>query len=373
LGRASHEPRIKVMRRRGLIALLALCGIAVPVAYAVIPRHAPPKACSSLSCVLHVAPGGSDGAPCSTLRPCRTFDRAYRAARPGQVVELAAGRYRAQKIRPDDSKVSRRDVVFQPARGAHVIVDDLQVYGSHIEFRNLTLANTWATYVQTNDVTFRNLSASYFVISSSQNISVIGGSYGPAVDTKSQVQPAPQNVQPLNITIDGAIFHDYTRRDPRSHMECLQFGAGKGIVVRNSRFTNCNDFDLMMGIWGSVPDPSNITIENNFFDISTEAVSDCGGAPCTAYYSMMTDGWQNLTIRNNAFAMPWTFGSTNGNYQNVKVIGNVGPFQSWRCDKRVHYSHNLWQGTRCGPTDKNVDKRQVTAALRRWSPTRSRG
>jgi hypothetical protein len=352
------------MRRRGLIALLAVCGIAVPVAYAVMPRHGPPKACSSLSCVLHVAPNGSDGASCSELHPCRTFDRAYRAARPGQVVELATGRYRAQKIRPDDSKVSRRDVVFRPARAAHVLVEDLQVYGSHLEFRNLTLANTWATYVQTNDVTFRNLRASYFVISSSRNIKVLGGSYGPAVDTKSQVQPAPQDVQPLNITIDGVLFHDYTRIDPGSHMECLQFGAGSGIIIRNSRFTNCNDFDLMMGIWGSVPEPSNITIENNLFEASTEATS-C----CTAYYSMMTAGWANTTIRNNTFAMPWTFATSGGSYRNVKVIRNIGPFQSWRCDKRVQYSHNLWHGARCGRTDKKVDARRVTAAIRRWSST----
>jgi hypothetical protein len=354
------------MRRRGLIALLVVCGIAVPVAYAVMP-HSLPKTCSSTNCVLHVAPGGSDAAPCSALKPCRTFDRAYRAARPGQVVQLAAGRYREQKIRVDDAKVSGRDVVFEPARGAHVVVDDLQVYGSHVEFRNFTLTNTWATFVQTNDATFRNLRASYFVISSSRNIRVLGGSYGPAVDTKSQVQPLPDNVEPRNITVDGVFFHDYTRKDPISHLECLQFGAGSGIIVRNSRFKNCNDFDLMMGIWGNVPEPSNILIENNLFEPSTEATS-C----CVAYYSMMTAGWANTTIRNNTFAMPWTFATSGGTYRNVKVTRNIGPFQSWRCDERVAYSHNRWHGARCGPTDTNVGAAQVAAAVRAWSPKRKR-
>src|SRR4051794_22361928 len=52
---------------------------------------APPRRLPGPS--LFVAPGGNDGGDCSAADPCRSFDRAYHVARPGQVVQLAGGDY----------------------------------------------------------------------------------------------------------------------------------------------------------------------------------------------------------------------------------------------------------------------------------------
>src|SRR5690349_18891492 len=66
---------------------------------------------------LHVAPAGTDGAPCTVLAPCASFARAYRLAQPGDVVEAAAGTYGDQVIAGD-----RGAVTFRPALGAAVTV-----------------------------------------------------------------------------------------------------------------------------------------------------------------------------------------------------------------------------------------------------------
>ena len=55
---------------------------------------------------LYVSAQGSDGAPCTQARPCLSFDRAYRIAAAGQVVEVAGGTYGTQTIHPDPSKAS---------------------------------------------------------------------------------------------------------------------------------------------------------------------------------------------------------------------------------------------------------------------------
>jgi hypothetical protein len=309
----------------------------------------------------------------NALQPCLTIDRAYHAALPGQTVTLAPGAYPEQTVTADPTKIAPR-VVVAPAAPGTVTIDTINVHATHLEFRNLNLGlSFWNTFVDAQDVVFRDMVAGGFIISSSKDVSVFGGSYGPAVDTKSQVQPVPDNVEPENIRIEGAFFHDYTRVDPASHMECLQFGAGNGIVIRNNRFTNCNDFDLMMGIWGSVPDPRNILIENNVFDAATESLPTFG-----AYYSLMTGGWANQVIRNNTLLMPIAF-QPFGTYVNVRAVGNLGPGTSWGCDGRVTYSHNVWlaDGTddpRCAPTDKSttdlglVDPTHLDVHLRADSP-----
>jgi hypothetical protein len=74
-----------------------------------------------------VATTGSDSNPCTRASPCQTFDRAYRAAMPGQVVEVAAGSYAYQRIARDASKTATARVVFRPAAGATVTMPSLEL------------------------------------------------------------------------------------------------------------------------------------------------------------------------------------------------------------------------------------------------------
>src|SRR6185437_2543349 len=47
---------------------------------------------------LYISPSGSDANACTVAAPCRTFNRAYRAAAPGDSVQIGAGTYPAQTI-----------------------------------------------------------------------------------------------------------------------------------------------------------------------------------------------------------------------------------------------------------------------------------
>src|SRR5687768_17134020 len=116
---------------------------------------------------LYISPSGSDSAACTRSAPCRSFARAYARARPGQTVVMAAGRYEGQQEIPvDRSKSSAADVRFQPAPGAAVLVDALDVYGSHVEVRGVRISRDFYVKCGADDVTLRNSRATLFFIRS---------------------------------------------------------------------------------------------------------------------------------------------------------------------------------------------------------------
>ncbi len=71
--------------------------------------------CSASSANLYLSPSGSDSNPCSRTAPCLSLNRAYRVAKPGDVVEVADGTYGNQTINFDSTKTSTTDVVFRAA------------------------------------------------------------------------------------------------------------------------------------------------------------------------------------------------------------------------------------------------------------------
>jgi hypothetical protein len=279
--------------------------------------------------VLHLSPSGSDSSDCGAAAPCRTLNRAYRVAAPGQTVEMAAGTYSDTTLSLDSSKTSTADVVFQPAPGASVTISpQLHVSARHLELRGLHLSSKLWVEASAADVTFRNDALKNFDLysegtQSSQDISFIGGSIGPSANENSRIAsngPAT-SASPRNILIDGVAFHDFTvTPGSEAHVECLQVWAVDGLTIRNSTFRNCAVFDIFLQKLpeGAAATPSNILIENNFFDC-------CG----SGYYAIrMADhpgtSWKNVTIRNNSLdkginpdpGVP---------YSNVKIESNVGP------------------------------------------------
>src|SRR5215210_2853501 len=104
----------------------------------------------------YIATTGSDANACTATAPCRSFDRAYRSAAPGQVVEVAAGAYGGQSIPADASKASPDDVVFRPAAGADVTLGGLTVRGNHVEVRDMRTGFGDVEGGAVTDVTVRN-------------------------------------------------------------------------------------------------------------------------------------------------------------------------------------------------------------------------
>jgi hypothetical protein len=340
------------------------------------PEPPAPPAPEPSDAVLHLSPSGSDSSNCTAAAPCKTLNRGYRVATPGQTVEMAAGTYSDTSLPLDSSKTSAADVVFRPAAGASVTISpQLHVFARHLELRGLRLSSKLWVEASAADVTFRNDTLKNFDLysdgtQSSQDISFIGGSIGPSANENSRIAsngPAT-SASPRNILIDGVNFHDFTTTPGSgAHVECLQVWAVDGLTIRNSTFRNCEVFDIFLQKLpeGAAATPSNIVIENNFFDCCASGF----------YAIRLADhpgtSWKNVTIRNNSLnkginpdpGVP---------YSNVKIVGNVGPeVKFWNGTTGaveakpagVTVDYNVWYaGAKVGSHDKVASSGFVNAA-----------
>jgi hypothetical protein len=335
-------------------------GVTVPV-----PTPTPPVP-PDVPASRFVSPTGSDSASCGADDPCSSFDRAYQQAQPGQVVEVAGGSYPTQTIEYDSSKTSADDVYFRPATGAAVeVTGDIDVYASHVTFMAMRARDTDVLYdgpADVRDVTFWAMDGRNFTIDSGQEVSVIGGDYGPASSCggtygggNNGIRMNRPGVVPSDILIWGVDIHDVQSYDLEAcHIECLIVGAGENITVRSSRFWNCSIFDIFLQPFnGSI---SDVTLENNWFAAPTDpngkvnsgrAVEFSGGGP-----------WQNLLIRHNSVntAINLNDGAESPQYVNSRVIGNIAERANPPCFSGVTYRSNVWFGGTgtCDSSDRSL-------------------
>lgn len=262
---------------------------------------------------LWVAPGGDDGSQCTERAPCGSIQRAYRLARPGQVVQLAAGTYAAQTI-GDGGKSSGPDVVVRPAPGARVsFAGRLTLAGaSFLTLEDLRLANVGpgdrSLFLEacTHDVTVRRVTGTTFlVLEGNANITFLGGSWGgygtpgqedSAIGTGGADGPTRSCNGTLappsrRIVFDGVTFHDVfwgvAEKDwGSSHPDCFEInGYVDGVVVRRSRFVRCAS--TFMQINPDQGDITNVTFTGNVFAqigpdtwYGTQIVGNDGGGRC---------------------------------------------------------------------------------------------
>jgi hypothetical protein len=321
---------------------------------------------------LFVSATGLDSGRCTRAEPCASFDRAYHVARPGQVVEVAPGKYPDQNVSSDPAKTSSTKVIFRPSLGAVVSTGAVNVDGArHVEFRGMVLNGANANE-GSQDVTFRNITSTSLYITSAADIRVIGGSYGPDIDSDNgQIRAGCPTCPPSrNVLIDGALFHDAVL-SPGSdaHVECLQVGDVDGLVIRSSRFVNCETHNVFISPWwsGTV---RNVLLTNNF-----------GGKVRTGYYGFRiaagNETCDNISFRYNSATA--TFLIQCGKIVNgVSFIANVGPYVQWACYAGIVFLYNVWDAARCGPKDREapsgfVDPEGFNLHLRRGSAAINRG
>jgi hypothetical protein len=344
---------------------------------------------------LHVSPSGSDEGRCTQSAPCASFDRAYRVAKPGQVVVVASGKYPSQTILPDDTKTSPNDVVFQPALGAVVDLSygspggGIAILGaSHLTIKGMRAgilwiqpSERWCCRIQkttrfTEDVSLVDLRLNTVGIYSAANVtvrdSVLGdfavsdtapNNIGTAAKvgswTSSSSLPA---LRSHDITFDNNLFHNLVRPSGvQTHAACFyQTSAVTNLVVTRNKFTHCAVID-----WENAPEPwvtpsdtyDGLVIENNWFDVPTATDDRCCGSQTIG---LMTGSGaspkflgKNWSIRYNSIKGFITVG--NAAYENVTIASNV-----WQniglCAAKpgLVYRRNVIGGrnaAKCGPTD----------------------
>jgi hypothetical protein len=201
-----------------------------------------------------VATSGSDANSCTQLAPCKSFQRAYNVAQPGQIVEVAAGSYPSQSI---TGTKATPNVVFQGGSGVAVDFSG----GNAISADNITFDGpmrlSWIADANASGLVFQGVSHTWFGIQSAQNVKLLGGeSYCPAANGYCDYDPQITNqyqypTSPSDILIDGVNFHDWRRPAGSDwHTECLQVGSGLRVEIRNSTFQRCATHDIFVRSWG---------------------------------------------------------------------------------------------------------------------------
>ncbi|HEX2505592.1 MAG TPA: hypothetical protein VHK22_05230 [Gaiellaceae bacterium] len=296
----------------------------------------------------YVATNGSDAGPCTKARPCRTLNRGYKRAGPGDVVEVAEGEYPSQTIH-SKAGAAPPNVVIQRAPGARVILGDEDATVECIEFegaRHVTVKGFKTPYTRVggmqhqcgvtigrsnaHHVVLRNIDAG-MIWFGADHVRVYGGDFGPGIDENTKIEFATGH-PPHDILIDGAVIHHGLSY--QQHPECLALWGGKRITIRNTLFSNCEVFHL----WIAAEEGSTISdilIENNRFtqpngqiDVaSTFKVGDKGG------------DLENVVIRRNRILVDELYvvqGYGDGGDGDVSIKRN-----------RVHEPIELGSGQNC--------------------------
>jgi hypothetical protein len=341
-----------------------------------------------------VAPNGSDTRSCrARSAPCATFDHAYRAANPGEVIEVAGGTYGHQTIVAAAGKTGP-NVLFRPAPRARVVVDGIR-FGSNGEPAVgpafVTLRGMETTYHRvglssrnrrgifvgpgSRRITLENMVAGSVDSWLANGLTVRGGDYGPCNVVMFSRNVCGNNKHDLsaNILIDGATFRDMRMDDScflpgaDCHWECMYLNATTNMTIRNSKFFNCTLYNIFVTISG--PDAAarghkNLLIENNWFAAPwTEAPNGAGQPHRPSAISLAwcvnspSHGYRDVHIRFNSFSpntgieMDRTSACV---WDNVRVTGNLLQYQG--CDPRTTYVYNIWTRSyrvgRCSPTDR---------------------
>ncbi len=382
------------VRRRLFLAALVLACVACgagAIAAAIAPDR-PPKA------DLFVATDGSDARDCrSKQQACASLDRAYRAARGGEVIEVAAGEYPEQVIVADPTKTSRRRVEIRPAYGARVTVRGLTLGSGETGDgpRHLTIERLRTAYAGPNvqlpavalpgtrDVTLRDIDAGNFTLWGVKDVLVQGGDWGPCHTgpgvpcTNSRIDSGPTGFETDRVTVDGALFHDYRfspacyQEGADCHFECMYVNGSSNVTIRRSTLRDCALFDIFVtvsGTDGARVGHRNLKIVGNVFDTPWDEAAQ---GPSRRRASAVSLSWcQNSPLGYRDILIAFnSFQSATGlliddparqcSFENARVIGNLLAWDG--CDSRWTYGHNVWSTSlrrgRCARTDRTTGDR----------------
>ena len=295
-----------------------------------------------------VATTGSDAGTCAAAAPCRSLDRAYHVAAPGEVV---AGRRRRLR-RPDDHAGPGQDrvglrhrraawracVAFTPAAGATVTMPSLELGATYgvpgpagvavVATADRRLRTGELTLNRPRELATWGISAGNLYVTGGEHVALRGGDVGGIVSpdgTHPEIQRVYHSsplVVPTDLTIEGVRFHDITTTHPSAHTDCLQIENGDGIVLRGNRFERCGGtgpaHELGLGHAGGAADarPHRGQPLRRLRRHPGLAAVLLRGAGRTGI---------DVLVRNNTATMPLQLAGSAFYARNVRYVGNLAP------------------------------------------------
>jgi hypothetical protein len=360
------------------VSLVGALVVAAGLAFAPPAEAAAPQ--------VFVSPNGSDGRSCKSRQAaCASFDRAYRVARPGQVIQVAGGSYPGQTIRAVSGRNGPR-IVFRPAPRATVVLagltfsgaDYITVHGMRTRVKQAEpgAGNRGGIFVGPGSryITLSRMIAGDISTWMADHVFVRGGRYGPCHAIAGATNVCSNNHIDVstNVTIAGAVFHNYRfdqscfRGGADCHWECMYINGGRNVTIKRSKFYDCALYDIFVTLSG--PDARtmghrNLRIQNNWFDTPWNenpqgAARARPHAVTLAWCQNSPNGYRDVFVRFNSFQRN-TGIELDGNrscvFEGVRVIGNMMGNAS-PCDSRVQYGYNLLsralRSGRCSSTER---------------------
>jgi hypothetical protein len=325
---------------------------------------------------LFLSPSGKDSSPCTEAQPCLSMGHAYEKAGAGQSVQMLAGSYPSQTI-PGASKAGSAHVLFAPAPGASVtLTGTIYVFGSHVTIEGMSVKDVVVgNYDQSpgrpnpTDVSLLNLTGRNFEIDSATDVSVEGGSWGPASacggpygGNNNSIRQTIPAVAPENIVINDTIIHDVQSYDLLGcHIEGLAIFAGNHVTVSNSKFYGNSVYDVFIQA-NSGGKPNNVALVGDWM---AKAVDDSGANGRTVGagngVAIGDSGVnENVTLEENRLndVLQMDDDGTRPIFKKVKVVANFGmmPFSGYDCAglSGIEWSSNVWQNDKCAAGDVNL-------------------
>jgi hypothetical protein len=226
---------------------------------------------------------GSDAGRCTRAAPCLTLNRAYNVARPGQLVQLASGRYPGETVRDDSEAKRGPNVVIEAAPGASAsFTSRLSLYTTRfLTLRNIKIesfSDYWPLDMRcVQNLTLENVRGGRrFLLSKGKNVLIKGGWWGNYGSSGEQdimlggggasCSPAEPEGPSRNVTLDGVTIRDVfwgsKWNTEESHPDCIQINDVSNLTIRNSRFIRCGQ--VFVGYYGD-GNLRGALIENNVF------------------------------------------------------------------------------------------------------------
>jgi hypothetical protein len=325
---------------------------------------------------LFISPAGKDSSACTEAAPCLTMGHAYEKSSAGSTVQMLAGSYPAQTV--SGAEKGTAHVVFAPAPGASVkVTGTVYVFASHVTIEGMTVQDvTIGNYDQTpgranpTDVSLLGLTGRNFQIDSAKNVTVEGGSWGPASacggpvgGNNNSIRQTIPSVAPENIVINKTVIHDVQSYNlTNCHIEGLAIFAGNHVTVSNSKFYGNSIYDVFIQA-NSGGSPNNISIAKNWM---AEAVDNSGAnGHAAGYHNGIAFGSEissSLTLTGNHFngVVNINDDGSISKYTNTNLSENFGlmPYSGYPCGtvlQGVLWSKNVWQNDKCGSSDVNLE------------------
>jgi len=231
---------------------------------------------------------------------------------------------------------------------------------SHLTIQGIAATQEIQAFTPASDVTWINMKARNFYFRGVQNMTVKGGIFGPCTSSvdpceNNKIDLASSPEQPnANITIDGATFHDFRIGNPSDHFECMFLFGGTNITVENSKFYNCEFYDIFVQFAGEAF--NGLKIQNNWFDTPWNG-QNVQNRTTAIGFSPRGNPFTDVLVRYNSFrndtGVSWNDDGCCVSYSNFRVVGNLIGLTNG-CNNSVSFSFNIFVDGTCGSTDRTL-------------------